>query len=160
MHKCCIVAAMNAKTRFQLLKQLSNRQKLSNKAFTLVELMIVVAIIGILSAVAIPQYLNVRDRSDSKTKIAEALGFAKECASFNAEADATTTSVTDPGGGTSFASTTKSCGGTSPSAVTLTSKQWNTSQTVTCFGTTVTGSRAVQIVVSAAGAVSSCTNKS
>ena len=147
---------MYPKTRLQLLKQISNPQKFSTKAFTLVELMIVVAIIGIFSSVAIPQYLNVRNRADSKTKIAEALGFAKECASFNAEADPTATSVTDPGGGTTFAATTESCGGSSPSAVTLTSKQWNAAQTVTCFGTSVAGARSVKIVVSSAGAITSC----
>ena len=147
MHRCCIDAAMNAKTRFQLLQQLSNRQKLSNKAFTLVELMIVVAIIGILSAVAIPQYQNVRDRADSKTKIAEVLGFAKECASFNAEADATATSVTNPGG------TAVSCGGAPPSQRIITSKAWTAAQSVTCFGTALTETKSVAVTITAAGVV-------
>jgi len=49
------------------------------KGFTLIELMIVVAIIGILSAVAIPQFLGVRDRSELQALVGEAVGLAKEC---------------------------------------------------------------------------------
>ena len=49
------------------------------QGFTLIELMIVVAIIGVLSAVAIPQFLGVRDRAAAGAKVAELVGIAKEC---------------------------------------------------------------------------------
>lgn len=49
------------------------------QGFTLIELMIVVAIIGVLSAVAIPQFLTVRDRSAVSAKVGEMIGLAKEC---------------------------------------------------------------------------------
>ncbi|QEY30998.1 prepilin-type N-terminal cleavage/methylation domain-containing protein [Synechococcus sp. RSCCF101] len=52
--------------------------------FTLVELLITVAILGVVSAVAIPSYLGVVDRTDRKAKVAEVIGLAKECAAANA----------------------------------------------------------------------------
>ena len=65
----------------RLLLHLANRRRhKGTEAFTLVELMIVVAVIGILSAVALPQYLQARNAADAGARLGEVIGTAKECA--------------------------------------------------------------------------------
>ena len=67
-------------SHFQLsLKSEKHEKDPLNKGFTLVELMIVIVIVGILSAVALPNFLGTRNKAEAQTLIGSMAGFAKAC---------------------------------------------------------------------------------
>jgi type IV pilus assembly protein PilA len=68
---------MNTFTSKALLKKLRDKKKANG--FTMIELMVVVAIIGVLSSVALPALTKAQDRAKASAAKQEAVNAAKTC---------------------------------------------------------------------------------
>ena len=95
--------SLRPQLRSALLKQLrhptSRKRNLLHKGFTLVELMIVIVIVGILSAVALPNFLNQTSKAKGTECTTKASAILKQVSAeaqlSKADADNLLTSLTD-----------------------------------------------------------------
>ena len=70
----------HTKTSALIFRAIQSKKSKLEKGFTLIELLVTVGIVGILSATALPAFVNAQKKAEAGSKIGTLAGFAKECA--------------------------------------------------------------------------------
>ena len=74
---------LNPKIRFNKIKNYALGQKVDESGFTLVELIVVVMMIGILSSIAIPQFMSSADKAKQKEATGIVAALVKAATAYN-----------------------------------------------------------------------------